>query len=210
MTRQTVNIDHVVACLCNGSRKASTAVLAAAQLALLAACAGTMPSGYDSDPSADLSGYRTFQWISDDPLIAPEGGNAQISAINRKRIVDAIEAELFRKGYAKAESRDAADFALAFTVGKRDRIDLHSYPLAYRTAWYWHPYFWEVEHMATTYTEGRLSIDIFDQRTRQPVWNGWAKKRITSTDVKDPTPAIHEAVAAIFSHFPPGQVSSQQ
>jgi len=172
-------------------------------LALLGACSTTLPVRTDYDHQADFSGYRTFTWISDNPLITPEGGNPAISPLTRQRVVTAIESELQLKGYTRANSRDQADFAVAFTVGTRDRIDIDSYPIAYRGNWYWRQSFWYYDVRASTYQEGMLAIDIFDQATHQPVWHGFTSKRITSGDRKDPASIIHQAVAAILAKFPP-------
>ena len=172
-------------------------------LALISACATIMPVRTDFDPQTDFSGYRTFTWVSDNPLIAPDGSSPEVSALNRGRIVSAIENELVRKGYARAPAGAAADFAIAFTVGTRERIDINSYPLAYRDNWHWRPRYWDYEVRTSTYQEGMLGIDIFDGTGRVPIWHGFTHKRITGSDMADPTPAIREAVAAILAKFPP-------
>lgn len=171
-------------------------------LGLLASCATTLPVRTDYDRNTDFSSYQTFTWVGDNPLILPKEGNPRISALNRERIVTAIVNELERKGYTMAAAGEA-DFAVAYTVGTRDRIDVDSYPLSYRGRWYWTPSYWEYEIRARTYEEGMLSIDIFDQNTHRPVWHGFTHKRITQSDVRDPEPAIQKAVAAILAKFPP-------
>ena len=172
-------------------------------LALLVACATTLPVRTDYDKTADFSGYRTYAWVSDNPMIIAKGDNPEISPLTRSRIITAIEDELQRKGYTKAANRDDADFAVAFTVGTRDRIDINAYPLSYRGSWYWRHTFWDYEIRTQTYREGMLAIDIFDQQTRKPVWHGFTHKRITGSDRDNPTPIIQKAVAAILSRFPP-------
>lgn len=185
--------------LMNGGRTGFACLL----LALLGACAGTLPVRTDYDRQADFSGYRTYTWVSDNPMLTPEGGNPAISPLTRRRIVTAIESELQRKGYTTAGSPEQADFAVAFTVGTRDRIDIDSYPTAYRGNWYWRHSFWYYDVRTWTYQEGMLAIDIFDQATHQPVWHGFTSKRITSSDRKDPASIIHQAVGAILAKFPP-------
>jgi len=53
------------------------------------------------------------------------------------------------------------------------------------------------------YREGTLAIDVFDGKTRQPVWHGWLSKRITEHDVSHAAEQIPPAVAAILGDFPP-------
>jgi hypothetical protein len=55
-----------------------------------------------------------------------------------------------------------------------------------------------------TYTEGTLSIDIFDGHSHQPVWHGWGSKRITERDVQRAAELIPPAVQRILRGFPPG------
>jgi hypothetical protein len=55
----------------------------------------------------------------------------------------------------------------------------------------------------STYREGTLAIDVFDGRTNQPVWHGWASKRITERDIANAAEQIPVAVAAILESFPP-------
>ena len=66
-------------------------------LGLLAACATPLPVRTDFDRQADFSGYRTYTWVSDNPMIIAAGDNPEISPLTRSRIVTAIENELQRK-----------------------------------------------------------------------------------------------------------------
>ncbi len=166
---------------------------------LLAGCAAMSVSS-QKYPQADFSGYRSYAWIAEDPLIRPQGTEPQISALTARRIREAIEAELASKGYTAVTEPSGADFVLAFTVGTRDRIDATSYPMPYRGPWRWSWYADETD--LRVYREGTLSIDIFDGATKQPVWHGRARKEVTSSDVSDPGPVIKQAVTSILKQFP--------
>jgi hypothetical protein len=171
--------------------------------AMLWSCATIMPVRSEFDTQADFSNYSSYKWVSDDPMIVPEGRSPEISALTMMRVVAAIESELERKGYSKAAAGATADFSIAFTVGTRERIDFDSYPQAYRGRWFWRPSYWDYEISARTYQEGMLGIDIFDETTRRPVWHGFTYQRITEDLREDPEPAIREAVAAVLEKFPP-------
>ena len=54
-----------------------------------------------------------------------------------------------------------------------------------------------------SYTEGTLGVDIFDEKTRKPIWHGWVTKIITDGDRENPSPAIKKAVEALMRAFPP-------
>ena len=163
----------------------------------------SMQAGSDSYPEADFSGYRTFSWVSDSPLIQSESKRVAISPLDVRRIREAIERELGGKGFTLVEAPETADFALSFTVGARDMISMSDYPEAYRGSWRWGaPYYWPNVDIYM-YTEGMLAIDVFDKATSQPVWHGWARKQILSADIDDPQAAIDAAVREIFKDFPP-------
>lgn len=125
------------------------------------------------------------------------------SPLNRRRIEEAIESELVAKGFVPAASRDAADFVVSYSVGARDRIDARSFPAPYAGIWHWGRRYYGQEVDVDVYREGTLAIDVFDGKTHQPVWHGWASKRITDEDVKQAAQRIRAAVAAILDRFPP-------
>lgn len=181
-----------------------SAVLAMS-LALLSAC-GTIKSGSHHDEAfqSAFSQYKTFGWIADDPLVLGENQKSLISPLTKKKIVMAIEKTLGDMGYTK--NTGDSDFVLAYTVGTRDKIDSQAYPVVYQGEWGWHlygRYYYVNEPVHRMHTEGTLGVDIFDGRTNQPVWHGWASKTITAEDRSDPSDSIKQGVVEIFKHFPP-------
>ena len=179
--------------------------LAAVGTLMLAACATNgLRAQSDHDPAQDFSRYRTYAWIADEPLVTPRGQPVEVSPLNRQRIVSAVESELTGKGFRKTNEPASADFVVSYTVGARDRLDVASYPTVYGGPWRWgYPYFGpEVD--VRMYTEGTLSIDIFDGHSHQPVWHGWGSKRLTERDIKRAAELIPPAVRQILGAFPPG------
>ncbi len=162
----------------------------------------SLQAGSDAYSLADFSAYRSFSWVDDTPLIESSSSQVDISPLNVRRIQDAIQRQLLAKGYVLEASRDRADFSIAFTVGARDVIQVTDYPMYYRNPWRWRvPYYWPNVDVAM-YTQGTLAIDVFDNEERQPVWHGWARKRITGADVKEPENAINATVSAILDAYP--------
>lgn len=173
--------------------------LLAAVILLLAGCA-TIPTGSDRYAGASFASYRTYAWISNDPLIKLAGTTQDVSALTIRRIREAIEGELTAKHYKKVDAASSADFVVAITVGTRDRLQAESYPVPYRGPWTWE---WRDTGVDLhTYREGTLSIDIFDGAGKQPVWHGWATKVITDTDMSNPAPMIERGVAKVLRDFP--------
>ncbi len=170
----------------------------------LAACA-TMRVGSDYDRQANFSNYHTFT------LMQRQHPNVQ-NPLVVSRAQDDIVQELTRKGYRQATDPAAADFAVDFTVGSRDRTDINSYPEPYATmgwgGWGWGPGWWGGPYWGNNIDvrqvrEGTLSIDVFDAHTHRPVWHGWAKKDLTRKDIEQSEEPIRRAVDAVLSNFPP-------
>jgi len=107
--------------------------------------------------------------------------------------------------YSFIDDRDNADFVVAYTIGTRGEIRVSSYPVAYQGSWGWHvhcSYYYIREYSEQSYTKGTLGVDIFDGKSKKPVWHGWAEKMITESDRKGPDSAINEGVAKLFESFP--------
>jgi hypothetical protein len=188
-----------------GTTGLSTLFLYVFSVALLSGCA-TIRTGYHYDETQNFGLYNTFSWIADSPYVRAEGESApMVDPLTQSKIARAIRGELERKGYTFVENRASADFVIGFTVGGRERITVDSYPTVYRGPWGWHvygSYYYVHEYRAHTYTLGTLGVDIFDGKSRKPVWHGWAEKAVTTSDRQDPTPAINEAVREMFVGFP--------
>ncbi len=186
--------------LINRVRVRGTAPLACAVLLMLAGCE-TLRVGSDYDRNASFAGYHSFAWLPRE-----HRGNANPLAVQRMQ--DAIYQELTQKGFTYISDVAAADFAVDFTIGSRERIEVYSYPASYAgwyggyPGWWGYPY-WGSEVDVHQYREGTLAIDVFDTRTHRPVWHGWAKKELTQSDIEHSEGPIREAVHAVLTKFPP-------
>ncbi len=175
-------------------------------LVVVASGCATIKTGSHFNESVNVEGYQTYSWISETPFV---GGTMEsdisISALTQKKIEDAIEAELRNKGYAFEEDRSQSDFLISYTVGTREKLVLDSYPNYYLGSWAWHVNGGSYYGRNTTshiYTRGTLGVDVFDRRTDEPVWHGWAEKTITSDDRRDPTSLIKAGVNQLLTNFP--------
>lgn len=191
-------------------RKATFLIMTLASLGL-AACASGFNAIYDSDPAHDFSGYKTFAWISENPMIVGPT-NRVPNPLLEPRIMAAVEDTLTSRGYSKVDDPEAADFALSFTVGSREEIKVNSYPSSYSTfgyggAWGWGgPYYgvgMATETQVRQYQKGTLALDVFDVKERRPVFHAVAEKSITESDRKRMGETIQAAVNAVLQAFPP-------
>lgn len=177
----------------------------------LVACASGFNATYDSDPAHDFSGYQTYAWISETPMIVGQT-NRIPNPLLEPKIMSAIEGNLTAKGYSKIDDPEAADFVLSFTVGSREEIKVNSYPstyagYGYRGAWGWGgPYYgmgMTTETQVRQYQKGMLALDVFDVEERRPVFHAVAEKSITDSDRKKLDETVQAAVDAVLAAFPP-------
>ena len=175
----------------------------------LAACATGFKATYDSDPAHDFSGYQTFAWISENPMVVGPS-NRVPNPLLEPKIMAAIEEDMTAKGYTKVDNPESADFVLSFTVGSREEIKVNSYPATYagygyRGAWGWGgPYYgMATETQVRQYQKGMLALDVFDVKERRPVFHAVAEKSITESDRKKMDETIQAAVDAVVAAFPP-------
>jgi len=163
--------------------------------ALLAGCASTPDVKVDADPSANTSNYRTYAWAYSD---TPRGMNP----LTYQRVRQSIDAYLAGRGYTQAS---APDFAVGFTLGARDKVEVDSmgpygpyypgYGVGFRRGWAAPYSSVDVRNV----TEGTLAIDIYDAASKQPVWHGVATQNIGSQAVTQDQ--IDLAVSSVLSKF---------
>jgi len=158
----------------------------------------------DHNPGVNFASYQTFAFMPEQTLRVATL-NA-VSPLLEGRLKDAATNSLTMQGYRLQRDPERADFVVSFTLGAREAIRVESYPVAYRGTWRWGArYYQQVD--VTNYTEGTLAIDLFDSRSREPVWHGRTSKTITTADRKNPTSVINEIVSAILAEFPPGDTA---
>ena len=174
--------------------------------ALMAACSTAPKITSDHDSAQDFSQYQQYAWIANETT-----GERYVDPLTIKRIRDSIQGQLAEQSYQPAENEAAADFLVTFTVGAQDRVDIYTQPnftgfsgVTRFGRGRWAYRYYEPEIIADNYTEGSLAIDIFDAQSKQPVWHGYASKRLTSKDYSgDNEESIRQAVSAILGGFPP-------
>ncbi len=145
-------------------------------LALPLAAAARVSS--DTTPGVNFAQYRTF-------TLANAGAPAGMNPVAFERIRMGVEQGLVAKGYTKA---DEGDLAVVITVGAQDRTDVST----------WGRFGRQVD--VHQYTEGQLSVDVFDTRTRQPLWHGQDTESVERGRI-DPD-KIDKRVAQVMEQFP--------
>lgn len=180
----------------------------------LAACTTTGRITTDSDPSQNFSSYKTFAWAGAKPMIAYGDHDVPIAVQNQ--VADAIKSDLSSRGYQYVDNASAADFAVSFTIGTRDKVRVNEFPdfiRQNRLDWAWgSSYFPRFPNFPTTtptrtvvtnYTQGSLSVDIFDVARKSPVWHGKGTKRLSRAELSGKQGNAAQDVRTILAEFPP-------
>jgi Domain of unknown function (DUF4136) len=168
---------------------------AAAASLLLAACTSIRVSS-DYDHRASFSNYHTYAWL-------PREHARSQNPLATRHAQEAIDAEMQKKGYSLTSDLGGADFVVDFTLSAKERLDVQSYPVAYRGPWLWGRGYYGDQIDLRTYREGSLVIDIFDGRTHQPVWTGKATKELSQAELEHTRAPVQAATTAVLSAFPP-------
>lgn len=143
----------------------------------------------DYDKGTDFSQYKTYAFMKDG--IA----KIEISDLDKKRILNAIDAQLQAKGYTKSET---PDLLVNFFTKEMDYVN---YYYGYWGYWGYYPYYYGPPY-AYTSTEGTLYIDLIDAKKKELVWQGVGVGFLTEK-MSEKEQRINEFVSQILIQFPP-------
>lgn len=172
---------------------------------VIVGCASTNEArvGFDRNSAIDTQHYKTFAWLNDSKVLVE---SIDANPVIKVRIDNAIEKAFIDRGYQLLDNADAADFTISYTMGSREKVKVDNLPVSYRTGFGWgHRYFGGImvshENHVKNYTEGKLAIDVYDVNSHQPVWHGWAVKRVMNKDKDNPTRVIETIVGQVVAQF---------
>ena len=153
----------------------------------------------DYDNKVDFSQYKTYAFHK-------KGiDKIEISELDKKRILYAVDAELSKKGMTKSEN---PDLLINIFTKERERIDVNQYNAGWGYGWGygWNPYLWGGRSTSvTSSTEGTLYIDLIDAKKKELVWQGEGVGYLTNNR-NEKEKVINEFVTKILEQFPPSNV----
>jgi hypothetical protein len=163
-------------------------------LLLFAFGCSTVSVHTDHASGIDFSAYKTFAQAP-----APKSAGPQLpgySEITGDHIQAAIAHALEVKGLTKA-GPDDADLIVSFAIDGQARQDLvdDGGMYGYGGLGYGDTY-------TVSYTEGTLTIDLFDAKSKKLVWHAYGQTKIYGSDNAD-SAKVDGAVADILKKFPP-------
>jgi hypothetical protein len=150
----------------------------------------------DYDRNANFSTYDSFAFYK------PGIDKAQISDLDKKRILRAIETEMTAKGLMKSET---PSLLVSIFTKERQRVDVYNNNFGY--GWGWNPWYYGgfYGNNVSQTTEGSLYIDLIDAKTNELVWQGAGTANlVTSSDIDKRVERIQKIVFEILAKYPPG------
>ncbi len=160
----------------------------------MSACSSiTVNSDYDS--RAVFTQYKTYAFYKNGI------DKAQISGLDKKRILHAIDNELTKKGMTKSEN---PDLLVNIFTKEREQIDVNQFNMGwgYGWGWGWNPYLWGGNSYVSSSTQGTLYIDLIDAKKKELIWEGEGIGILTENR-REKEKQINEFVAKILTQFPP-------
>jgi len=149
----------------------------------------------DFDKKVDFSPYKTYAFHKTGI------DKVQISQLDKNRILNAIDAELTKKGMTKSEN---PDLLINFFTKEREQVDVTQFNMGwgYGWGWGWNPYLWGGRNYVSTSTEGTLYIDLIDAKKKELIWEGEGVGYLTQNR-SEKEARINEFVAKILMQYPP-------
>ncbi|MGB6154127.1 MAG: DUF4136 domain-containing protein [Pricia sp.] len=171
-------------------------------------------SDYDRD--ANFTEYKSYAFYKTGI------DKVQISDLDKKRILRAIEDEMSKRGFTKSEN---PDLLVSIFTKEKEEVDIYNnwgggFGWGGWGGWGWGgwgPGFgwgpgwgggWGGGAFASTRTEGSLYIDLIDTDTKELVWQGKGVGNLGNIEnIEKKEERIREFVAEILMQYPPNQVA---
>jgi hypothetical protein len=153
-------------------------ILFVVMVTTIAACSSIRVTS-DYETGTDFSQYKSFAFYKTGI------DKAEISDIDKRRILKDIETELLAKGMVKSETPDVL---ISIFTKAREQVDVHET--------HWSPFYYNAYQRTTIskYTEGTLFIDVIDPEGKKLIWQGVGSGFLT----KSQNPEKREANIALF------------
>ncbi|MEJ6792145.1 MAG: DUF4136 domain-containing protein [Lacinutrix sp.] len=168
-----------------------------ALLIIMSSCSSVRVAS-DYDKNANFDSYKTFAFFKTGI------DKAEISDLDKRRILRAIETEMLAKGFTKSENPD-----LLVNIFTKERQKVNVWNNGFGYGWGWSP-FWgnNFNNNVSTTMQGSLYIDLIDAKKKELVWQGKGSGYLTSSsNVDRKIERINKFVTEIMTEYPPGMES---
>lgn len=166
----------------------------------------------DYDKEVNFASFKTYAFYKTGI------DRAQISDLDKKRILRAIETEMSKRGFSKSEN---PDILVSLFTKENEQVDIYNnnwgggfgWGWGGGLGWGWNPYFmggfgpgwgWGGGTNVSTRTQGSLYIDLIDAKNKALVWQGKGVGTLNNTkNIEKKEERIREFVAEILTQYPP-------
>ena len=168
-------------------------------LVILFSSCSAVKVAVDYDSKVDFKKYKTFAFYKTGI------DKAEISDLDKKRILRAIEAELSLLGLVKSEN---PEMLVSIFTKSREKVNVNqNNNFGYGFGWGWNPWMWNGMNNnsmnISQYTEGTLFIDFIDKQKKELVWQGVGTGALKIQNLEKKEARVKEFVKEIVSKFPP-------
>lgn len=156
-------------------------------------------SDYDKD--ANFGTFKTYAYYKTGI------DKAQISDLDKKRILRAIDSEMNSRGFVKSNT---PDILVSIFTKEKERVDIYNNYWGGHYGWGWNPYYWGGMRGSNVSisTEGSLYIDLIDAKSKELVWQGRGIGTLNNTrNIEKKEQRINEFVSQILEAYPPEMAS---
>lgn len=177
----------------------------------------------DYDQKANFTEYKSYAFYKTGI------DKAQISDLDKKRILRAVETEMAARGFVKS---DNPDILISIFTTEEERVDIYNNNFGWGGFGWgglggfgwggfggfgfgglgWGPGFgWGLGggNLVSTSTEGSLYIDLIDTKTKQLVWQGKGEGTLADTkNLRKKEERINLFVSQIMEQYPPVVVAA--
>ncbi len=170
----------------------------------------------DYDRQVNFNEYRTYAFYKTGI------DRAQISDLDKKRILKAIETEMANRGFTKSRN---PDILVSIFTKEREQVDVFNNNFGWGWGgigwggwgwggWGWNPWIWGPGWgwgggwgpNVSTRTEGSLYIDLIDANNKELVWQGRGVGTLNNTkNIDKKEDRIRKFVSEILEEYPPNR-----
>jgi len=192
-------------------KKVKIAVIPVLMLLFLGSCTSVQVLS-DYDKEANFNGYKSYAFYKTGI------DKAQISDLDKKRILKAIETEMASRGFVKSEN---PDILVSMFTKEREQVDIYNnywggagFGLGGGFGWGWNPYYFGRGgfggNNVSTRTEGSLYIDLIDTKSKELVWQGRGVGTLNNIqNIEKKEIRIKEFVSEILKAYPPNALAAK-
>ncbi|WP_310380118.1 DUF4136 domain-containing protein [Flavobacterium sp.] len=152
----------------------------------------------DYDKNVDFAPYKTYAFYKTGI------DKVEISDLDKRRILHAIEEQMTAKGFTKSET---PDLLININAKAERNINVNQFQNGWGYGWGmgwgfgFNPYF-GMNHSISTTTDGILTIDLIDAKKKELIWQGEGTGYLTKNTAKKDE-RITEFVTKIMMQYPP-------